>query len=275
MLCDAALVANFVASAMMNGVCCIHSMQEEEKNRKENAETLTAAIRVEWERQRQMDKEHRQQIVEDARREAALQIRLAEERRRNVIAAKMRAANMNKQNGSGGASRSVGGPTARHRLDGTRDAPSVSIQTMPGKTQYYHRGATLPLDQESQYQFNSNNNPKSPSNIVISPRRVNSSPAIVGDRRHCQQRQKESSSVQLSDEKENVEYTSCSDMDSLPQEQQQAGEQEQYVMDHSFPLIVQNTPAQRIRLDSEMSSLLDDEEDEDDSIDLSYRQSEY
>mmetsp|Transcript_18578 Transcript_18578/g.25771 ORF Transcript_18578/g.25771 Transcript_18578/m.25771 type:complete len:268 (-) Transcript_18578:170-973(-) len=267
MLCDAALVANFVATAMMNGVCCIHSMQEEEKNRQKDADTLTAAIRVEWERQRQMDKEHREQLVEDARREAALQIRVAEERRRNVIAAKKRAANMNKSGGS----MSVGG---RHVYQSDN---SVSIHTMPGKTSMhnYRRGASLPTEEDPlQVSATIHNNPKSPSNIAYSPRRVNSSPAIVGHRRRQQQPQK------LQQEDRDEQFISGHNkeniFDSVQSLSQQQEEQEQYVMDDNFPLIVQNTPAQRHRFDSEMSSLVDEMEDEEDGgIDYSYSMGEH
>jgi hypothetical protein len=263
MFCDAALVANFVASAMMNGVCCIHSMHEEEKNRQKDSEVLTAAIRVEWERQRQMDKEHREQLVEDARREATLQIRLAEERRRNVIAAKKRAVNMNKNGGS----LSVGG---RHLNESDN---SVSIHTMPGKTSIhkYHKAASLPLEKDQpEIDAIIQNNPKSPSNIAYSPRRVNSSPADVGHRQRQQQSRKlqreERNEQFLSDHNKENNFDGAQ---SLSQKQEET-EQEQYIMDDNFPLIVQNNPAQRHRFDSEMSSLVDEMDDEeDDSIDYS------
>jgi len=87
--CNAALVANLVASIMVSGVCCIHSMHEEEERKKEHKETLKEAISMEWERQRQKDREHRERIVKEARIEAGA--RLAEERRRYLIYAKTRA----------------------------------------------------------------------------------------------------------------------------------------------------------------------------------------
>lgn len=53
MVCDAAMVASTVASLMMNGICCVWQMQEEEERR----EQLRRDLRVEYERQRLMDLE--------------------------------------------------------------------------------------------------------------------------------------------------------------------------------------------------------------------------
>ena len=50
-------MVNLVASVMMNGVCCIHSMQEEEKRQHAQREALRKVINVEWQRQRLMELE--------------------------------------------------------------------------------------------------------------------------------------------------------------------------------------------------------------------------
>lgn len=75
-------MVNLVASIMMNGVCCLHAMHEEEEKKKDHRENLQKAMRVEWQRQRLFEKEQeqRQHVVV-----------VAEERRRSLMAAKMKA----------------------------------------------------------------------------------------------------------------------------------------------------------------------------------------
>jgi hypothetical protein len=53
MFCDGAMIASTIASLMMNGVCCMWQMQEEEDRR----HAIRSDIRVEYERQRLLDLE--------------------------------------------------------------------------------------------------------------------------------------------------------------------------------------------------------------------------
>lgn len=89
MVCDTALVVNLVSSAMMNGVCCISSMGEEERRSKEQKAMIRKAINVEWQRLKLMEFEHKQRIM----REQGLDqgAALAAERRRFLITTKQRA----------------------------------------------------------------------------------------------------------------------------------------------------------------------------------------
>lgn len=89
MVCDAALVMNLVSSVMMNGVCCINSMGEEERRSKEQKEMIRKAINVEWQRLKLMEFEHKQRIMREQEMDQGAV--LAEERRRFLIAAKQRA----------------------------------------------------------------------------------------------------------------------------------------------------------------------------------------
>jgi len=82
-------VVNLVASVMMNGVCCIHSMQEEEKRQKEQQEALRKAINVEWQRQRLMELEHREMKLREEGKDAASI--MADERRRLLMSSKIAA----------------------------------------------------------------------------------------------------------------------------------------------------------------------------------------
>jgi hypothetical protein len=54
MVCDGAMVASSLVSMMMNGVCCMYQMQEEDERR----EAIRKDIRFEYERQRMMDMEY-------------------------------------------------------------------------------------------------------------------------------------------------------------------------------------------------------------------------
>ena len=83
------LFSNVLASVLMNGICCIHSMQEEEARRKEHREFLRKSIHVEWERQRIIERE----LLEKQLKEQGLSdaVVVAEARRRLLIAAKIQA----------------------------------------------------------------------------------------------------------------------------------------------------------------------------------------
>lgn len=95
---DAALISNIVASALMNGLCCVHSMQEEEAKRKEHRDMLRNTIKVEWERQRVLDNELRErQLREQGLDDASI---LAEQRRRLLMATKIQASRQNLPGGS-------------------------------------------------------------------------------------------------------------------------------------------------------------------------------
>ncbi len=54
MVCDGAMVASSLVSMMMNGVCCMYQMQEEDDRR----EAIRKDIRFEYERQKMMDMEY-------------------------------------------------------------------------------------------------------------------------------------------------------------------------------------------------------------------------
>lgn len=54
MVCDGAMVASSLVSMMLNGVCCMYQMQEEDERR----EAIRKDIRFEYERQRMMDMEY-------------------------------------------------------------------------------------------------------------------------------------------------------------------------------------------------------------------------
>jgi hypothetical protein len=54
MVCDGAMVASSLVSMMMNGVCCMYQMQEEDERR----EATRKDIRFEYERQKMMDMEY-------------------------------------------------------------------------------------------------------------------------------------------------------------------------------------------------------------------------
>lgn len=119
---DVALISNIVASALMNGLCCVHSMQEEEAKRKEHRDMLRNAIKVEWERQRLVDNEIRERrLREQGLDDASI---LAEQRRRLLMAKKIQASRQNLPGGS---------------LDG-----QYNPATQEGKHRYYDVDTSTP-----------------------------------------------------------------------------------------------------------------------------------
>jgi hypothetical protein len=88
MICEGAAVLNFFASALMNGVCCMHSMEQEERRNKETRETLRQMISVEYERQRLLEREHFEKLWREHGLDTSL---VADDRRRLYLAAKMAA----------------------------------------------------------------------------------------------------------------------------------------------------------------------------------------
>lgn len=93
-----ALISNFVATALMNGLCCVHSMQEEDVRRKEYRDMVRNAVKVEWERQRVLDNELRERQLREQRLDDASI--LAEHRRRLLMATKVQASRHNLPEGS-------------------------------------------------------------------------------------------------------------------------------------------------------------------------------
>mmetsp|Transcript_24826 Transcript_24826/g.37733 ORF Transcript_24826/g.37733 Transcript_24826/m.37733 type:complete len:207 (-) Transcript_24826:884-1504(-) len=89
MVCDAALVINLVSSVMMNGVCCIGSIGEEERRGEEQKDMIRKAINVEWQRLKLMEFERKQQIMQEHGLDQGSM--LVEERRKLLIATKQRA----------------------------------------------------------------------------------------------------------------------------------------------------------------------------------------
>lgn len=87
---EGATILNLVASVMMNGVCCIHAMEEEERRKKETEKTMRKVINVEWQRQRLMEQEQHERFLRDQGMDAASV--MADERRRLYMATKMMAA---------------------------------------------------------------------------------------------------------------------------------------------------------------------------------------
>lgn len=98
MVCDGAMVLNFVASAMMNGVCCMHSMKQDERRKQETREVLRKVISVEYQRQRLMEHERQERFLREQGLDAATV--LADERRRLYIASKLMASQNSKSHGS-------------------------------------------------------------------------------------------------------------------------------------------------------------------------------
>ena len=95
---DVALISNIVATTLMNGLCCVRSMHEEEAMRKEHRDVLRNAVKVEWERQRVLDRELRErQLQELGLDDASI---LAEQRRRLLMAAKIQASRQNQPDAS-------------------------------------------------------------------------------------------------------------------------------------------------------------------------------
>lgn len=122
------LLSNVLASVLMNGLCCVHSMQEEEARRREQQEFMRKTIHVEWERQRIIERELLdKQLQEQGLSDAAV---VAEARRRLLIATKIQA---KKQ------SCSVGSLDARHEHSARYDDCQYSMafddrQRRPSKT---------------------------------------------------------------------------------------------------------------------------------------------
>lgn len=102
-VCEGGFVASTIASLMMNGVCCVWQMQEEEDRR----DAIRQDIRVEYERQRVIERDlwaqrQRQQLEEQFNRGGDANSSMAENwytdassvhtdhRRRKLIADKMR-----------------------------------------------------------------------------------------------------------------------------------------------------------------------------------------
>jgi hypothetical protein len=98
MVCDGAMVLNFVASAMMNGVCCMHSMEQDERRKQETRDVLRKVISVEYQRQRLMEQEQQERFLREQGLDAASV--LADERRRLYIAAKLMASHNSISRGS-------------------------------------------------------------------------------------------------------------------------------------------------------------------------------
>mmetsp|Transcript_29706 Transcript_29706/g.45296 ORF Transcript_29706/g.45296 Transcript_29706/m.45296 type:complete len:212 (+) Transcript_29706:185-820(+) len=111
MVCDAALVMNLVSSVMMNGVCCISSMGEEERRNKEQKKMIRKAINVEWQRLKLMEFEHKQRIMREQGMDQGNV--LAEERRRFLIATKQRAS---EQSSAATSRASIASESSRHPI---------------------------------------------------------------------------------------------------------------------------------------------------------------
>ena len=77
-------VASTIASFMMNGMCCVWQMQEEDDRR----EAIRRDIRVEYERQRMIDQELWEQRQQDERRYQS-DSSLRDDRRRQLLMSKM------------------------------------------------------------------------------------------------------------------------------------------------------------------------------------------
>mmetsp|Transcript_22136 Transcript_22136/g.48218 ORF Transcript_22136/g.48218 Transcript_22136/m.48218 type:complete len:266 (+) Transcript_22136:264-1061(+) len=80
-LCDGGMTVNLLASAMMNGVCCLHGIQAEEDRHQRQRDELRRTINVEYERQRLFDKECRDRM----KREEQLLQEIEEQKRRVVM----------------------------------------------------------------------------------------------------------------------------------------------------------------------------------------------
>lgn len=83
------VVGEVLASVLMNGICCVHSMHEEEARRKEHQDFLRKTIHVEMQRQRIIERDLlEQQFKERGLSDAAV---VAEARRRLLMATKIQA----------------------------------------------------------------------------------------------------------------------------------------------------------------------------------------
>lgn len=56
-VCEGSFVVSTIASLMMNGVCCLWQMEEENERQLQQREAIRQDIRVEYERQRQIEQE--------------------------------------------------------------------------------------------------------------------------------------------------------------------------------------------------------------------------
>jgi hypothetical protein len=84
------MVINFVASVMMNGVCCVHQMQYEEERKQEYHEALRRTMNVEWQRHRLMEQELEEQRLR-AQGDLDASKQEAEVRRRLLMTTKQKA----------------------------------------------------------------------------------------------------------------------------------------------------------------------------------------
>ena len=83
-----ACALNLASSAMVNGICCMYQMQEEEIRQKANHEAIRRSIRIEYERNRQLDEEQRQRELREVET-AARKTKFTEERRRKLMTKKI------------------------------------------------------------------------------------------------------------------------------------------------------------------------------------------
>ena len=87
--CEATMLVNLATTIMMNGVCCLHSMEEDERRMKEHEHKLKKHITLEWQRQRLIDQQYLEQMLQEQGMDAATV--LAMEQRRKLMATKRRA----------------------------------------------------------------------------------------------------------------------------------------------------------------------------------------
>lgn len=152
---------NLAASVMMNGVCCIHSMQEEEKRQRDQRESLRKAINVEWQRQRLMELENREETLRQEGKDAATI--MAAERRRLLMVSKMNASQ--KSSSSSSSSSTNGQERQRQReyctlgtslieeeeefpeivMDRSRSAPVTAARTASNDGRRHRRPQPVPL----------------------------------------------------------------------------------------------------------------------------------
>jgi len=120
--CDGAVIASTVASLVMNGVCCVWQMQEEEERR----DNLRKDIRVEYERQLLMEQEIWEQRQNEYDRKYHSDSSLQEEdRRRRLLLCKKIATRMkDKERRDGTTKRAVVSPS-------TTDSTAMSEYSLP------------------------------------------------------------------------------------------------------------------------------------------------
>jgi len=88
-LCEAGMLINIASSIMMNGICCIHSLEEDERRMKKQEQVLKEHFKREWDHQFVREEQRQEQIRREKGLDAATL--LAVERRRNLMASKLRA----------------------------------------------------------------------------------------------------------------------------------------------------------------------------------------